>query len=99
VQTEADFYAVTADRTRRFDDLCADLDRNPAEIRHSVVCFPPLTPWESVDYFADMVGRLRESGTDEFVLYWPQSWREQPSEPRVFEEVANTVLPQLRAAG
>jgi len=99
VQTEADFYAVTADRTRRFDDLCADLGRNPAEIRHSVVCFPPLTPWESVDYFADMVGRLRESGTDEFVLYWPQSWREQPTEPRVFEEVANTVLPQLRAAG
>jgi alkanesulfonate monooxygenase SsuD/methylene tetrahydromethanopterin reductase-like flavin-dependent oxidoreductase (luciferase family) len=99
VHTEQDFYAVTAERTWRFDDLCADLGRSPTEIRHSVVCFPPLTPWESVDYFVDMVGRLRESGTDEFVLYWPQSWRQQPSELRVFEEVANTTIPALRATG
>jgi len=87
VQTEHDFYAVTAERTRRFDDLCADLGRSPVGVRHSVVCFPPLTPWESVDYFSDMIGRLRESGTDEFVLYWPQSWRQKPSELQVFEEV------------
>ena len=30
-------------------------------------------------YFTDMVGRFRETGTDEFVLYWPLAWREQPT--------------------
>ena len=60
VQTEDDFYAITAERARRFDDLCAHFGRDPTAIRHSVVCFPPLTPWESVGYFTDMVGRLRE---------------------------------------
>ena len=99
VETEQDFYTVTADRSHRFDDLCAELGRDPTNIRHSVVCFPPLTPWESVEYFTDMVGRFAEIGIDEFVLYWPQSWRDAPGEDAVFDEVAATVLPRLRAAG
>ncbi len=99
VETEQDFYAVTADRSRRFDDLCADLGRDPTTIRHSVVCFPPLTPWESVGYFTDMVGRFAEIGIDELVLYWPQTWRDAPGEDAVFDEVAATVMPRLRAAG
>ena len=98
VETEQDFYAVTAERSRRFDDLCADAGRDPNAIRHSVVCFPPLTPWESVDYFQDMVGRFAATGVDEFVLYWPQSWREHPREDAVFAEVATSVLPRLRAS-
>jgi alkanesulfonate monooxygenase SsuD/methylene tetrahydromethanopterin reductase-like flavin-dependent oxidoreductase (luciferase family) len=99
VETEQDFYTVTAGRSHRFDDLCADLGRDPTTIRHSVVCFPPLTPWESVEYFTDMVGRFAEIGIDEFVLYWPQSWRDAPGEDAVFQEVAATVMPRLRAAG
>jgi alkanesulfonate monooxygenase SsuD/methylene tetrahydromethanopterin reductase-like flavin-dependent oxidoreductase (luciferase family) len=98
VQTEADFHAVTAERSRRFDDLCADLGRDPGTIRHSLVCFPPLTPWQSVEYFRDMVGRLREIGIDEFVLYWPQAWREDPQEQAVFEEVTGAVIPQTRTS-
>lgn len=97
VQTEDDFYALTADRAHRFDDLCVDLGRDPATIRHSVVCFPPLTPWQSVAYFTDMVGRFRQLGIDEFVLYWPQAWRNQPSEQPVFEEVTDTIMPAVRA--
>jgi alkanesulfonate monooxygenase SsuD/methylene tetrahydromethanopterin reductase-like flavin-dependent oxidoreductase (luciferase family) len=97
VETEQDFYAVTADRSHRFDDLCADAGRDPATVRHSLVCFPPLTPWRSVEYFTDMVGRLTEIGIDEFVLYWPQSWREDPREDVVFEEVATSVMPRMRA--
>lgn len=60
-------------------------------------CFPPLTPWQSVEYFHDMVGRFGEIGIDEFVLYWPQTWRDAPGEEAVFEEVATTtVLPRMR---
>ena len=98
VETEDDFYAVTADRSHRFDDLCVDAGRDPSTIRHSLVCFPPLTPWESAEYFRDMVGRFAEIGIDEFVLYWPQSWREAPSEDAVFEEVTARLIPELRAS-
>lgn len=92
----ADFYSVTAERVRRFDDLCRGAGRDPGGIRHSLVCFPPLTPWESVDYFTDMVGRFREVGIDEFVLYWPGAWRDAPHERNVLEQVATSVLPRLR---
>jgi alkanesulfonate monooxygenase SsuD/methylene tetrahydromethanopterin reductase-like flavin-dependent oxidoreductase (luciferase family) len=98
VATEEDFYAVTADRSHRFDDLCSDLGRDPSTVRHSIVCYPPLTPWESADYFVDMVGRFGEMGMDEFVLYWPRNWRDAPHEDAIFEEVTTTVIPELRAA-
>ena len=99
VETEEDFYAVTAERRHRFDDLCVDAGRDPSTIRHSLVCFPPLTPWQSVEYFRDMVGRFAEIGIDEFVLYWPNTWRDAPSEQEVFEEVGGTVMAQMRASG
>jgi Glyoxalase-like domain len=97
VATEDAFYAVTADRSHRFDDLCVAAGREPASIRHSLVCFPPLTPWQSVAYFEDMVGRFRQVGIDEFVLYWPQTWGRLPGEEAVFEEVTAAVMPRLRA--
>ena len=99
VETEEDFYAVTAERCARFDELAAGLGRDPAAIRHSLVCYPPLTPWESPGYFTDLVGRFRAIGIDEFVLYWPQTWRAEPHGPAVFDEVTSTVIPQMRAAG
>jgi alkanesulfonate monooxygenase SsuD/methylene tetrahydromethanopterin reductase-like flavin-dependent oxidoreductase (luciferase family) len=98
VITEDDFYRVTAERCRRFDDLCIASDRDPTTIWHSVVCFPPLTPWESSTYFEDMVGRLRDVGIDDFVLYWPGSWRpEALHEPDVFDTVTSQTIPALRA--
>ncbi len=100
VETEADFYEVTARRCEQFDELVDRRDRDPTSIRHSIVCFPPLTPWESADYFTDMVGRFRSVGIDEFVLYWPQSWRSDAHhEQHVFEHVANEVIPALRRHG
>lgn len=95
IGTERDFFEVTRDRCVRFDDLCVGFGRDPKAIRHSVVCFPPLTPWESVGYFTDMVGRYGGVGIDEFVLYWPQSWRVAPREDIVFERVCGE-LPALR---
>lgn len=92
IETEEQFFALTRDRSARFDDLCAQLGRDPKTVRHSLVCFPPLTPWESVQYFEDMVGRYHEIGVDEFVLYWPQTWREVPEEDSVFEQVAQDVF-------
>jgi alkanesulfonate monooxygenase SsuD/methylene tetrahydromethanopterin reductase-like flavin-dependent oxidoreductase (luciferase family) len=99
VETEEDYYRVSTERISRFDDLCVELDRDPKSVRHSMVCYPPLTPWESAEYFTDMVGRFRDMGVDEFVLYWPGSWRDKPSDNDVFDEVTERVMPDLRAAG
>jgi len=97
VETEEDFYRITAERCERFDDLVHREGRDPRSIRHSLVCFPPLTPWESPEYFTDMVGRFRSVGIDEFVLYRPGSWlRPAPEEVAVFQQVAREVIPELR---
>jgi alkanesulfonate monooxygenase SsuD/methylene tetrahydromethanopterin reductase-like flavin-dependent oxidoreductase (luciferase family) len=98
VETEADFHRVTADRCERFDELVGRAGRDPSTLRHSLVCFPPLTPWESPDYFTDMVGRFEAVGIDEFVLYWPGSWRPDVAhhEQEVFQHVAGEVIPALR---
>jgi alkanesulfonate monooxygenase SsuD/methylene tetrahydromethanopterin reductase-like flavin-dependent oxidoreductase (luciferase family) len=96
VVDEQDFFDVTRERCARFDELCAGLGRDPKAVRHSLVCFPPLTPWESTGYFHDMVGRYGGVGIDEFVLYWPQSWREAPHEDTVCEDVCTDLMPGLR---
>jgi alkanesulfonate monooxygenase SsuD/methylene tetrahydromethanopterin reductase-like flavin-dependent oxidoreductase (luciferase family) len=96
IETERQLFEVTRDRCMRFDDVCAAVGRDPETIRHSLVCFPPLTPWESADYFGDMVGRYRDVGIDEFVLYWPRNWRDAPYEDAVFEEVCGDDLAGLR---
>jgi alkanesulfonate monooxygenase SsuD/methylene tetrahydromethanopterin reductase-like flavin-dependent oxidoreductase (luciferase family) len=96
VDSEERFFEVTRDRSAFFDDLCTELNRNAGTIRHSLVCFPPLTPWESVEYFRDFVARYRAIGIDEFVLYWPQTWREAPHEDLVFETLCTEVIPKMR---
>lgn len=96
IETERQLFEVTRQRCIRFDDLCAEVGRDPQDIGHSLVCFPPLTPWESTDYFRDMVGRYGEAGIDEFVLYWPRSWRDASYEDAVFEQVCGDHLADLR---
>lgn len=90
IETERRFFEVKRERCVGFDDLCWELGRHPKAVRHSLVCFPPLMPWESVEYFEDMVGRYRAVGIDEFVLYWPREWRDEPREDEVFEHVVTT---------
>ena len=99
VETDDQMFAVTRDRSVRFDELCREAGRDPTAIRHSLCVFPPLTPWESVAYFEGMVGRYREIGIDEFVLYWPRNWRDAPHEDRVFEQVCADVIPAIRQDG
>jgi alkanesulfonate monooxygenase SsuD/methylene tetrahydromethanopterin reductase-like flavin-dependent oxidoreductase (luciferase family) len=96
IETEEQMFAVTRDRCHRFDELCVSAGRDPASVRHSLVAFPPLTPWESVGYFEDMVGRYGDIGIDEWVLYWPRNWRDLPHEDGVFENVCRDVIPRLR---
>jgi alkanesulfonate monooxygenase SsuD/methylene tetrahydromethanopterin reductase-like flavin-dependent oxidoreductase (luciferase family) len=96
IETEEQMFDVTRERCARFDDLCVQFGRDPRTVWHSLVCFPPLRPWDSVGYFGDMISRYNEIGIDEFVLYWPQTWHEHAHEEAVFEEIAREVMPALR---
>lgn len=98
ILTDEEMLAVTRDRSVQLDELCATVGRDPNTMRRSLCVFPPLTPWESVAYFRDMVGRFTEIGIDEFVLYWPRTWRDTAHEDRVFEHVCADVLPALRGS-
>jgi hypothetical protein len=44
-----------------------------------------------------MVGRFRAVGIDEFVLYWPGTWRDEPRGETVMRNVTSTIMPRLRA--
>ena len=96
IETEQQMFEATRDRSARFDEACSSIGRDPKTVWHSLVVYPPLQPWDSVESFIGMVGRYGEIGIDEFVLYFPQNWREAPEEEEVFEQVANEVMPRLR---
>ncbi len=84
------------------------MGRDPAEITRSLLLFPRAsdTPFDSDDAFHDFVGRYREIGVDEFILYW---WREDALEygyepaivercadREMLERLATEVIPQLK---
>lgn len=96
VETEQDFLRVTSERCRAFDEICQEVGRDPRSIRHSLVCFPPLRPWASVDAFSELVGTYANLGIDEFVLYWARRWVDAPREDVIFEQVCTDVIPALR---
>jgi alkanesulfonate monooxygenase SsuD/methylene tetrahydromethanopterin reductase-like flavin-dependent oxidoreductase (luciferase family) len=58
-------------QNRELDGLCAELGRNPAKLRRSLVLWRPLDPWETPDAFERIVGAFREAGIEEFVAMWP----------------------------
>jgi alkanesulfonate monooxygenase SsuD/methylene tetrahydromethanopterin reductase-like flavin-dependent oxidoreductase (luciferase family) len=69
----------TARRNRMLDDYCLELGRDPAGITRSLLVFPRASdnPFDSDEAFHDFVGKYREIGIDEFIIYW---WREDALE-------------------
>ena len=55
----------------RLDELCAETGR--AVLRSALIGYPFVaeTPWRSDEAFADFVGRWREAGFEELVVYYP----------------------------
>lgn len=68
--------AQAVERTREqvhlLEQYCQELERDPAEIRRSVLPYRSETdPLSSLGAFDEFVGRYREVGFEEFVFYWP----------------------------
>ncbi len=94
----------TADEMRErneiLDQHCADIGRDPKDIRRSFYGWSALMPeqgltdpWTSVDAFEDMIGIYRDAGITEFLIDQPQS-----DQFAVLEKVAADVIPKLRNA-
>jgi F420-dependent oxidoreductase-like protein len=85
------------ERNGRLDEACAAIGRDPRAISRSLYGWTlklGADPWESTDAFAEIVGRYREVGIDEFLM-------EAPHEEQfgVTERVAADLLPRLREIG
>ena len=86
------------ERNEILDQHCADIGRDPKEIRRSFYGWSALMPeqgltdpWTSVDAFEDMVGLYRDAGITEFIIDSPQS-----DQFSVLEKVAADLIPKLR---
>lgn len=86
------------ERNQILDQHCADIGRDPREIRRSFYGWSAklseqglADPWESTDAFEEMVGRYREVGINEFIIDQPR-----PEQFPVLETVAADVIPRIR---
>jgi alkanesulfonate monooxygenase SsuD/methylene tetrahydromethanopterin reductase-like flavin-dependent oxidoreductase (luciferase family) len=62
-------------QNRELDERCLELDRDPATLRRSLVCWKPLDPWETPDAFERIVASFREAGISEFHVMRPPAER------------------------
>jgi alkanesulfonate monooxygenase SsuD/methylene tetrahydromethanopterin reductase-like flavin-dependent oxidoreductase (luciferase family) len=103
---------VAWEQTRRrsalVDDACLAQGRDPRTLRRSFLGgFAGDAPFDSLDAFVDFVGRYRELGISEFIVYWlPDDLDAQPrygamrgrwADWEMLERVAADELPRLRA--
>ena len=89
------------ERSEILDGHCADIGRDPGEIRRSVYAWSAVMPdqglpdpWESVGAFEDVVGRYRAVGINEFILDQPP-----PEQFPVMEKIVSDVIAPLQQAG
>ncbi len=62
-------------QNRELDELCAEVGREPAKLRRSLVLWKPLDPWETPDAFERIVTAFSEAGIAEFIVMWPHEDR------------------------
>jgi alkanesulfonate monooxygenase SsuD/methylene tetrahydromethanopterin reductase-like flavin-dependent oxidoreductase (luciferase family) len=96
---------VTRERGAMLDDLCRARGRDPREIARSFMMGQTRDePYASLGAFQDFVGRYRELGFSEFILFWLRdpdpdyplsSWI---SDRRMLERVAMEWIPAVRAS-
>lgn len=72
----------TREQVRLLEQYCRAFDRDPREIRRSVLPYrSEIDPLSSLGAFDEFVGRYRELGFEEFVFYWPPVANVQRQEP------------------
>jgi hypothetical protein len=68
----AEVVAQTRTLSERLDAACAEIGRDPAAIRRSVLALAPNPdPFSSLEAFDEYVGAYAAIGIDEIIFYWP----------------------------
>jgi alkanesulfonate monooxygenase SsuD/methylene tetrahydromethanopterin reductase-like flavin-dependent oxidoreductase (luciferase family) len=91
----------THGRSRRIDEQCAAIGRDPASLRRSYLMFDAkarssggtINYYTSESIFADMAQRLIDLGITDIGLYYPALDEQLP----VFENIARRIIPELKA--
>jgi alkanesulfonate monooxygenase SsuD/methylene tetrahydromethanopterin reductase-like flavin-dependent oxidoreductase (luciferase family) len=87
-----EFFEATVKRSRRLDQYCADIGRDPSAVRRSLAVYPRFVDaWADEGAAKGLVERFHEVGFSEFVFWWP-SEHQMP----VFEHFVEDALPRLR---
>jgi alkanesulfonate monooxygenase SsuD/methylene tetrahydromethanopterin reductase-like flavin-dependent oxidoreductase (luciferase family) len=87
-----EFFAETVNRSRRLEQYCTDIGRDPSTVRRSLLVYPRFVDAWADEFAAEaLVERFHEVGFTEFVFGWP-SEHQMP----VFEYFVEEVLPRLR---
>lgn len=97
-------FEVTRQRGALLDEYCAAKGRDPREIRRSFMMGQTRdTPFASLGAFQEFVGRYRDLGFSEFILFWLRDG--EPDYPlyawitdrRMLERIAAEWIPAVRA--
>jgi alkanesulfonate monooxygenase SsuD/methylene tetrahydromethanopterin reductase-like flavin-dependent oxidoreductase (luciferase family) len=87
-----EFFEETVSRSRRLDEYCADIGRDPSTVRRSLLVYPRFVDvWAHEGAAEALVERFHPVGFTEFIFYWPAE-HQMP----VFEHFAKEVMPRLR---
>lgn len=87
-----EFFAETVNRSRRLEQYCADIGRDPSTVRRSLLVYPRFVDAWADEFAAEaLVERFHEVGFTEFVFGWPSE-----SQMPVFEHFVEEVMPRLR---
>jgi alkanesulfonate monooxygenase SsuD/methylene tetrahydromethanopterin reductase-like flavin-dependent oxidoreductase (luciferase family) len=83
------------ERNAQLTDECHLAERDPSEIKRSLLYViahtPEENPWDSVDAFTDYVGRYAHAGIEEFIFQPPP-----PEQFPMLERIALDVIPGLK---
>ncbi|MPZ78817.1 MAG: LLM class flavin-dependent oxidoreductase [Deltaproteobacteria bacterium] len=93
--TSSECLPLTRERSRRLDECCVSVGRDPSTLTRSFFAGLVVdSPWSSVEAFRDLIGCYREIGISEFNFRWPAT-----DQLDMFERIAREVLPRLRESG
>lgn len=79
---------VVREQMVRLDDICLQNGRDPSTLQRLVLSGPRLkSGLDSVDSFAETIGRYEEIGITDFVVHWPRPDEPYKADLAVFERI------------
>jgi len=95
IKSPGEMLTITRDRNRKLDTYCAEIGRDPATLRRSMLIYTQeeyMQMYSQPGAFEEIIKRYREIGISEFVFFYPFTPMMMP----MFERIVNEVIPRLR---